>query len=150
MKNRFLTGLVFVTCFAGLCADEPKSSSVNNAKKTVATAKAKPVLAKGMTCDEVVRLLGQPAQIKAHEGKSESWTYRRLLRERMDSKDTGAMAELASYSFDGAGPGMVGTRDVRVSTLIHVQIYEVTTLLIVDNRLVVARQWQEKQTNYDE
>lgn len=75
--------LLFAVSFAGGSAAETKPAASDDPASKQAKTKSAPIaLEKGMTAEEVQRIIGKPAEIKpmeSPEGKAETWTYRRVL-----------------------------------------------------------------------
>jgi hypothetical protein len=112
-----------------------------------------PVLDKGMSASDVIKLIGKPAAVenlKTDELKAEKWTYRQLVGHRVVQEATNVINESAFIGTGGQGANTQGTRATLQYTLKHIKSYRMTALLMVNDKLVVARQWNEQQVTYDD
>jgi hypothetical protein len=114
---------------------------------------AKRALTKGMTADAIKALIGRPREIKpmkAPAGKAEVWIYRRVTKEL--TRQTAASMQTVP-AFVGVGMGVAGDGMGSVSVpefrLEHIKIYQVTRLLMFNDKLVTAKQWFEKESSFD-
>ncbi len=114
---------------------------------------ARQPLEKGMTAEQILALIGKPAEVKPIEapkglqGPAEIWVYRRTMGTQTVQYPTGER-DVPVYGGIGADQTMK-TRKELIYTLKHVTVYRVTSLLMVDGRLVLARQSQEQSDVYD-
>jgi hypothetical protein len=141
-------GLVLVSRSASALAsnDDPAPE-----KKPAPSAKGE--LEKGMTGDQVVALIGKPAtveKIKDSDAKAEKWTYRRAVAHHVQQEATTVINEDAFIGTAGGNNNTLGTRPVIQYGLKHTDTYRVTALLMVDNKLVLARQWNEQRVSYEQ
>lgn len=126
MKIRILALLVLVTASAA-----------------IGYAKAKPVLAKGMNAWMIVELVGQPDEItplKSDAGKAETWIYRRMLGQTIH-QTANTQAYIPAMVGFNAGGMVIGKAIVPEYRLKYVRAYQVTALLMVDDKLQLGRQW---------
>ncbi|HVU25134.1 MAG TPA: hypothetical protein VHE13_13490 [Opitutus sp.] len=115
------------------------------------TTKAKPTLAKGMTADEVLKAVGKPAEVKpmkTETGKAEEWIYRRELGKRVVRVASGER-EVPVFDGMGLGSGAMKTRHEIIYTSKHVTVYQVTTLLMFDGKLILANQKVEQDDRFE-
>lgn len=114
------------------------------------TAKPKRALERGMSAEEIIQTVGKPASIAAiasQEGKAETWTYRRLLDTRVYQSADGQTSVPAFIGMSATGP-MIGEAFAPAYRLKHRRTYQVTSLLMFDGKLVVAKQWREADESY--
>lgn len=112
---------------------------------------AKPVLEKGMAAETIVRLIGKPqevAPLSPAESKAEKWTYRRRVSERTTQEAATTHTIPAYLGFTSGGPS-IGTTEILDFRLKHTTTSQVTSLLLIDGKLVLAKQWQEQSQSYD-
>lgn len=135
---------------AVMAAEASAPAAAGSAGATKAGAPAKPVLDKGMTAEQVRRAIGAPLAIKPMEApagsKAETWIYRRQIGTTMRQAAV-TMKTQPMY----IGPGFQNTvedRPVMDYQLEQITTYQVTALLMVDDHLVLARQWKETQRSY--
>lgn len=118
-----------------------------------AAAPAKPALAKGMSAEEIVKIVGQPDSVRPLENsvnvKAEVWTYRRLMHEEVRETATNTSTIPTYVGPMGGGPQGMGSVPSLEYKLERVRTYQVTALLMVDGRLTMARQWKEQERHYD-
>ncbi|HEU5080578.1 MAG TPA: hypothetical protein VFT72_15305 [Opitutaceae bacterium] len=115
-------------------------------------ANDKPTLQKGMLADDIIKQIGRPAEVKpmdAPEGKAEMWTYRRVVRQRVEQKATKVKMVPAFKGINGDGSANIGDTPDLDYQLEHITDYQMTALLIVDGKLVMARQWMEQTRQID-
>ena len=129
----------------------PASNAPNPAPASVATP-GKPALDKGMTGEEIVALIGKPAEVKpmtVGDGKAEVWTYRRLVR--TDVRQVATQMESVPIEAGVSREGKMYETSVQqpVYKLEHIQVYQVTALLMFEGKLVRAKQWQEKTSTFN-
>ena len=112
----------------------------------------KPVLDRGMTAQTILQLVGKPEEIVPvgpGEAKGEKWIYRRVVETRhvLDSVTQETIPVfLRANPMEG---NVMGTATRPLFSLKHITTYQVTALLMVEGKLVVARQWQEQSQSYD-
>lgn len=113
---------------------------------------AKRALEKGMPAEEIIKLIGKPAEIKpmpvpeGGTGKAEMWIYRRSGGTRSIQVPVGTRQV----------PGFVGINQElsaqhRTEVIYGpktIRIFNVTSLLMFNDQLVLARQSQETEERY--
>jgi len=112
---------------------------------------AKPGLEKGMSAETIVRLIGKPQEITPltlSESKAEKWIYRRRLSERTVQEAATTHTIPAYLGFSASGPS-IGTSVELDFRLKHITTYQVTSLLMIDGKLFLAKQWQEQSQSFD-
>ncbi len=148
MKNHRIFFLVLAV--ASSLAWNPTRAAETKTKLDSATPSTQPVLEKGMNADAIRKIFGKPDDItplKATDLKAEKWTYRRILKQSIiQTADTQKMVN----TFGGFGEG--GTKMVDAIEpdyrLKYVKIYQVTSLLMVDGKLTLGKQWVERNEAY--
>ena len=113
---------------------------------------AKPAIEKGMSADEIRKLLGKPKSVKRIEKddlKAESWTYRRKIRTVTTQAVVGDESQPAFVGLGMGDANGLGTVSVPVYRLKHTTYYQMTALLMVEGELVTARQWVEEEVSYE-
>ena len=113
----------------------------------------KPKLVLGMTDAQVRQIVGAPLAIEpvdlSDSTKAERWRYRRVVRTE-SSYDSPDIEQ--RFAFVGPGRGdsnnidIIGVPDVRVKRTDVVQMSE---LIMVEGKLVMARQWTEREVKFD-
>jgi len=152
MKTNAIFNRVLVAAALLLGAACIHASDNAGDSKTAATKPAKPGIAKGMSSEEVRKIIGEPKTIKhidSAEVKAESWIYRRKLRTETTQEPVGTETQPA---FVGVGMGDengLGTVNGSIYRLKHTTFYQVTALLMVDETMMEARQWVETEVNYE-
>ncbi len=130
--------------------------------QTDAPAAAKPaakklVLEKGTAADDILKAYGQPDKIQpletaAPEIKAETWIYRRKSGETVTQEHLADTVETYTFTTNVTN-GNGSAQPVKISTPVlktkRVTSYQVTSLLIVNGRLEVARLRQEKEESYN-
>ncbi|MDQ5979165.1 MAG: hypothetical protein QG602_2139 [Verrucomicrobiota bacterium] len=129
--------------------------------KTEAPAATKPaakklVLEKGTAADDILKAYGTPFKVLPLETtgqdlKAETWIYRRKSGETVTQEHLSDNVE--TYTFTTNVTNGVGTaQPVKISTPVlktkRVTTYQVTSLLIVNGRLEIARLRQETEESY--
>ncbi len=151
MKTRSYVGVI-ATSVGLLLGSATAAPAVSNARTEAASKKAaKTPLEKGMTAETVRKLIGEPKEIKkldSPEGKAESWIYRREIGARFMDVAAGTREVPA---FVGIGQGMdgMGKRTEMIITKRRVIIYRVTSLLMFNGQLVLAKQVDEQSDTYE-
>jgi hypothetical protein len=120
--------------------------------KAEATKPSKPGIARGMSADEIRRIIGEPKtikKIKSEELNAEKWTYRRKLRTETTQEPVRTESQPAFVGMGMGDASGLGTINVSVYRLRHTTFYQVTALLMVDGTMIEARQWVETEVNYE-
>jgi hypothetical protein len=112
-----------------------------------ATNTKKKALEKGMSAEDVIAMIGKPDRVepmKTEQGKAEIWTYRRKtdLMVTQVPTHTVDITTFNGRAYDGAGT--VQTPQLAYGTE-TTTTYQVTSLLMFDGKLVVAKQWRERE-----
>jgi len=133
---------------SGLTAIDPKAEA--------ATKTPKRSLHQGMTADEVIAIVGKPdkvAPMKTPDGKAEIWTYRRQVGTttmQVPSHELNAgYHDRPSAATDSQPLGFVN-RPSMAYALETTTTYQVTSLLMYEDKLVVAKQWTEQEKSLNE
>lgn len=136
------TALLASGCATG---DNPGSAAAPAA--SAAGKGALPVLKVGSTADEIMQLVGKPLEVTpkpSPEGKAEVWTYRRVV-----SEQTEQVAGRVTNPQAASLPGVMGSTPEIQYRLVHYTIYQVTSLLLFNGKLITAKQSFEKVASYD-
>lgn len=124
----------------------PAAAGANAAKP------AKPALEKGMTAEQVIKLIGKPTEIRpisvedAGGGKAERWVYRRdggtrIIQVPIGTREVPAFVGMVQEANQQHRSEVIyGPKTIR--------IFNVTSLLMVNDQLVLARQTQEAEERY--
>ncbi|HEY4302655.1 MAG TPA: hypothetical protein VGM73_17420 [Candidatus Didemnitutus sp.] len=132
-----------------ISADQPAGTEAKPAAPARPGA-VKRELEKGMTAGQIVALIGKPESIekmKAGDAKAEKWIYRRDLGHRVEPDATTVVNE-ETFVGIGGNSNMIGTRPVMQYSMKQIDTYRVTALLMVNDKLVVAKQWNEQKVSY--
>ena len=118
------------------------------------TAKGKPVLDKGMDADTIIKHYGKPYEIKPVEipekdTKVERWIYRRKVKETTVQTASGQTMVPTYSGFSGTGVQSISEVAVPEYRLKHVIVYQVTELLMINDKLKIAKQWMGQEEKYD-
>ena len=110
-----------------------------------------PVLKKGMPADEVIRSIGKPESIKpmqTPEGKAEVWIYRRVAN---SVSRQAAVTTESVPAFNGIGVGNDSSGSVTIPSyrMEHITVYQVSSLLMFDGKLVTATQKVEQESHFE-
>jgi hypothetical protein len=148
MKSCLIFSLILVVVFP-LALSSTRAAETKT-KSAGATSPTQPVLEKGMSADAILKIYGKPDDVtplKSTDVKAEKWTYRRILKESViQTADT----QRTVNTFGGFGEG--GTKMVDAIEpdyrLKYVKIYQVTSLLMVDGKLTLGKQWVERNEAY--
>lgn len=143
-----LSGSTFAADTESVKAAAPTAESDDLAAKEE-TGKSKLVLAKGLEADAILKGYGKPSEIKPMEApdketKVEQWIYRRKLKQVTTQKADGQTMVPTYSGFSGPGSSVTETA-VPTYRTVHVTIYQVTALLMVNGKLEFAKQWAEEQ-----
>jgi hypothetical protein len=135
------------TTAANLGATELNAVSANPEKSPAAPGR--PVVHLGMSRAEITKAIGRPEKqetIKTPAGVGEQWIYRRLQQEWTDQ--TAATVDMVP-AFVGLSQQHqgTGTTAMPVTHMIRVSVYQVSSLLFVDGKLVAAKQWSDKEVH---
>ncbi|HEY5551370.1 MAG TPA: hypothetical protein VIK52_05760 [Opitutaceae bacterium] len=137
-------------CLTASGEDAPDTSTQGEAAKPAKPAK--PAIQKGMSAEEVRKIIGEPAAIKHIDKEditAETWTYRRKVRTETTQEVVGDVNQPAFVGLGMGDESGLGTASVPVYRLKHTTFYQVTALLMVDGTLVEARQWVDQEVNYE-
>jgi hypothetical protein len=148
--NRAL--LVAGLLLGSTCLVANDDTSASAGPKTEATKPARTGIAKGMSADEVRKIIGEPKSIKhidSAELKAESWIYRRKLRTETTQEQVGTESQPAFIGMGMGDENGLGTINVSIYRLKHTTFYQMTALLMVDNTMMEARQWVETEVEYE-
>lgn len=147
---RYLLALGLAASLAG--AQSPKTE-VPAATKPAAK---KLVLEKGTAADDIRKAYGTPSKILPLETtepdmKAETWIYRRKSGETVTQEHLSDNVETYTFTTNVTN-GNGSAQPVKISTPVlktkRVTTYQVTSLLIVNGRLEIARLRQETEESY--
>lgn len=153
MKLRQLTLVVTASLLLGsssvVLAGENSADKPASSKRAVRVPKGWPTLKKGMSADEVTRLIGKPESVKplkTNEGAAEVWTYRREISRWTDERP---MVQGEQEAFITPGAGGMGTIYVPEYRMEHITDTQVSSLLMFEGQLVTATQKVERERRLD-
>jgi hypothetical protein len=112
----------------------------------------RPAIAKGMSGATIRQLIGDPFEIRKIEtdgASGESWIYRRDMGTEVTQE---AVLVEQVPAFVGPGYGNSDNIDlinVPSYRLKRTKLTQITALLMVEDTLVFARQWVERDTSYE-
>jgi hypothetical protein len=138
--------LALATAAVGFAA--PANNLAPEEGKSAPATKAAPVLEKGMTEAQIIAAIGHPDTVKPMHvpgsdlAKAETWVYRRQVGTRQMQVATGTR-DVPTFNGMGLGNDANGTRPEPVYSTKFVRIYSVTSLLMIDGKLELARQTTE-------
>ena len=146
--------LGFVLWFAAVASAAASSGSDKDSKSRPAAAResapAKLVIHMGMTPDAVAKLIGQPAKIepvKTPAGDGFRWVYRRLSKEWSDETAVGVNMVPSFIGLAMPNQG-VGDAAMPAHQLERFRVYQVSSLLFVNGKLVGSTQWPETERSF--
>ncbi|MEO6002575.1 MAG: hypothetical protein ABIZ04_15950 [Opitutus sp.] len=150
MKTLLLSFLVGLAAVAPAWASNPTDQGSKNRPAGGDSAPAKLVVHMGMTPDAVAKLIGQPAKVepvKTPAGDGFRWVYRRLKKEWMDET---AVTVNRVPSFVGlATPNQgIGEASMPAHQLERFRVFQVSSLLFVNGKLVGSTQWPETERSF--
>ena len=119
--------------------------------KTVSTdATGKPILEKGMAAESIIMLVGKPDEVTAKPSadvKAEQWTYRRIIKSTVIQTANTERRIPAFTGYTAAGP-IIGEAIEPDYRLKYARLYQITSLLMIDGKLFLGRQWQERREEF--
>ncbi len=118
------------------------------------SAKSKLVLEKGLDAEAILKGYGKPYEIKPmkapdKETKVEQWIYRRKVKETTTQTASGQTMVPTFTGFSGSGGAIVTEIAVPDYRLVHVTVYQVTELLMINGQLQAAKQWMGQEENHN-
>lgn len=140
-----IAALFITACGAGVASGDVAAA-------VAAAQPAKAPIAKGMSAAAIRELIGEPIEVRKIEtegASGESWIYHRNMGSEV-TQEAVLVEQVPAY----VGPGY-GDRnntdliDVPAYRLKRTTLTQVTALLIIDDTLVHARQWIEREVAYD-
>lgn len=148
MKRMLILSLV-LSAWA-IAADEPKSAAATKPEAPKDALAAKTVLKRGTPAEALEKQFGKPQEVKeitTPDGKGVAWVYKRLAK--TVTRQVAATLETQPV-YAGLGQA-VSIRDVAVPSyrLERTEIYQMTALLLIDGKLVTAKQWVTEQKQFD-
>lgn len=105
-----------------------------------------PVLKAGATAEEILKLVGKPDQVRpmaTQAGKAEVWVYRRLAKHVTRQTAMGTEQQ-QTYGIDGTSTISVPTMKME-----RIEVYQVSSLLMFDGKLVTATQKAETERRFE-
>lgn len=115
-----------------------------------AQKKGRRPLEKGMNEATIIEIIGKPTEVKhmeSPEGKAEMWIYRKEAGQRAVQVVVGER-EVPAFTGVGSGNHGVATTKELIYGTKHVKLYRVTSLLMFNGELTVARQTTEQSETY--
>jgi len=143
------TALSIITFATAAHAKKPQQQT----DAPAASTPARQPLEKGMSAETVRQLVGVPAEVepfKAPEGVAEKWIYRRVLTQRTRLISVGEGTVSCHYeSPDWSDMPFARRVGVPIRRIQTTTVYQVTALLMHENKLVIAKQWNEESVRFD-
>lgn len=139
--------IIYLLACSSVALAAPQGTSAPK-PPAAANKAAKPALEKGMSAAQVTEVIGKPSGVRvmpAPEGKAEVWTYRRVLERTTDQVAT-ETEEVPVFGI-GLGGDSRTAPSMRFSNAYRTR-YQVTELLMFNDALVSAKQWQEVAQTY--
>lgn len=141
--------LNFCRCPRGRCRPGAKAAPAE-------TAKTKLVLDKGLDGDAILKSYGKPYEIKPMEVpdkdlKVERWIYRRKINESTTQTPVGYTTITPPNATINGTPNnsFTTTTQIPIYKLKRTTIYQVTELLMVENKLELAKQRTEREEAFE-
>ncbi|ATC65076.1 hypothetical protein CMV30_14540 [Nibricoccus aquaticus] len=135
-----LAGLVVSSVAHAASADSSPAASSNR------------TLNPGMSAEAIVKQIGRPlgiTPIKVAEGQAEIWIYHRQLARETRHTSTSTQAVPAFVGVGGTGGAVIGTTSTAVYSIENITTYQVTSLLMFEGKLRVAKQSQEQTRSFN-
>ena len=105
-----------------------------------------------MSAETILSIIGKPAEVKpmpSPDGKAEMWIYRQQAGQKSVQVVVGEREVPAFTGVGQPGNDSVGTRKELIYGQKLVTVYRVTSLLMFNGQLALARQTQEQSDSYD-
>lgn len=118
-------------------------------QKTGASPKKQP-LEKDMPADKIIELIGKPEEVtpmESKEGKAETWIYRRKVGTKSTQVVVGTR-DVPAFVGIGLGNDSMQNRKELIYGMKDMSIVRVTSLLMFNDKLVLAKQWDELSEKY--
>ncbi len=141
----------------GLLATLASAASSQTAAPAPDKAAAKKlVLEKGTSADNILKAYGTPYKVLPLDSadkslKAETWVYRRKAGETVTQEHLSDSVETYNFTVNSTN-GNGSVQSVKISTPVlkskRVTTYQVTSLLIIDGRLEIAKVQQEREESY--
>jgi hypothetical protein len=131
-------------------AGENTTSATPSAQIDANSKKSRPALEKGMTAEAIIQSIGKPASVslmKSPEGKAETWIYRRLV-DQQTFQSADSQTTVPTFIGMAADGPMLANSVIPVYRMKHRKTYQVTSLLMFEDKLVLAKQWREVDESY--
>lgn len=167
MKIRFLFTLSALAmlaashgAFAATAEPKPKAAATSDKADAAAkddSARSKLVLAKGLDAEVILKGYGKPYKIKPMEAPEkdimvECWIYRRKASESTTQTPVGyttVVPPMAVSPTSGSAAIYIPVTQIPIYKLKRMTTYQVTELLMVDNKLVLAKQRMEREEAFE-
>jgi hypothetical protein len=137
-----------IACFM-LCS--PATATNMKTQSGIPAPAAKIVLQKGMSAETIMQHYGQPYEvtpIAAEPVKAEKWTYRRMSDSRIVQTANTERRVQSFIGLNNGGKSTIGDVIIPDYRLKLLRTYQVTNLLLIDGKLELGRQWQERSEQF--
>ncbi len=151
MKQTLTTLLVAALFLPFVSAETNKDAS-----PAAKPATQRLVLEKGTAANDILKAYGTPSKIVPIESpdkaiKAEHWIYRRKAKETVTQEHLADNVEVYTFTTNVTN-GVGSAQPVKISTPVlkskRVTTYQVTSLLIVEGQLELAKVHQEQEESY--
>jgi hypothetical protein len=132
-------------------ASENAAPAAKDQKAEASSKKpAKQPLEKDMPAEKIIELIGKPQEVtpmESKEGKAETWVYRRKIGTKSTQVVVGTR-DVPAFVGIGVGNDSMQTRKEMIYGMKDISIVRVTSLLMFNDKLVLAKQWDEASEKY--
>jgi hypothetical protein len=152
MKTLPTSARFIAVALAGLLAASLAQASSTDSADSASPSVANRTLNPGMSAESIVKQIGRPVEItpiKVAEGQAEIWIYRRQLARETRHTPTSTQPIPAFVGVGGDGGAIIGTTSASVYSIENITTYQVTSLLMFEGKLRVAKQTKETVRSYN-
>lgn len=152
MKTLSTSARITALALAGLLASPLAHAASSDKSPTPPASSASRALNPGMSAEAIVKQIGRPVEItpiKVAEGQAEIWIYRRQLARETRHTPTSTQSVPAFVGVSGGGGAVIASRPSAVYSIENVTTYQVTSLLMFEGKLRVAKQTQETVRSFN-
>ncbi len=152
MKTLTTSARLIAVALAGLLASSVAQAASTDSTAIAPASVANRTLNPGMSAEAIVKQIGRPLEItpiKVAEGQAEIWIYRRQLARETRHTPTSSQSIPAFVGISGNTGAVIGTTSTAVYSIENITTYQVTSLLMFEGKLRVAKQSQEQTRSFN-
>jgi hypothetical protein len=152
-RHRFaaLVCSLSISALAFAATDTAAENKNGNAPAANQPSSPKPTLQRGMTAEAITKLLGKPVEVRAMpspEGKAEVWTYRRVA-DRLTRPVVAQVENTPAFVGVGVQNEGIGSVASPVYRMQSTVVYQITWVLMLNGKMVTAKQGREQESSYE-